>query len=348
MKRTGWWAGPVVGLIALTVLPTAAQAAPVVAAAPASAGKDTHTVLRVATFNVRTARATGDRRSWLERAPDVAREILSRDPGVVALQELGPGRADGRKGTLQGRQRQSTSLLATLYRLGGGHYQLVRSTSYFRPGTKHGTQGTRILYDSSRYTLRTWCPERTGKRNYSRSCAFDLPLSPGDRLRHRRSAAFAELQDRSNGRRFFVVSAHLDHRHSSDDGTEARYNRLRARQAAFIVNRIAQLNTGNLPVVLGGDINSWQWDRGGYAPHRVLSARGYRDAVTAPERVNVAFSTVNRWRTTMRRATSGAGPRLDLIMVKGVRSVERYENKMARVDYTRPSDHNMVVADLVL
>jgi endonuclease/exonuclease/phosphatase family metal-dependent hydrolase len=267
---------------------------------------------------------------------------------VVALQELGPGRADGRRGTLKGRLRQTTSLTRTLSRLGGGRYKLVRSTAYFKPGTKHGTQGARILYDSSRYTLLTRCRERTGSRNYNTSCAFDLPVSRGESLQHRRSAAYAQFRDRRTGRRFFVVSAHLDHRHSRNRATEARYNRLRARQAVAIVNKMARLNPRRRPVVFGGDINSWQWDRGRYAPHRALVARGYRDAVRARHRVNVAYSTVNQWRTRMTRATYGSGPKLDLVMVKGARSFRRYENKMARVDRSRPSDHNMVVADVVL
>ena len=75
-----------------------------------NAGEDPSSLaLRVGSFNVRTARAH-DGRSWLSRASDVAREIASRDPGVLAVQELGPGRADGTKGTTTGHLRQTTSL----------------------------------------------------------------------------------------------------------------------------------------------------------------------------------------------------------------------------------------------
>ena len=346
---------PIVAVLAaavtgVTLAPTEAHSAPQppsISATVDTAAKSRATV-RVATFNVRTARARGDRRSWLERAPDVAREILSRRPGVVALQELGPGRADGKKAKIKGALRQTTSLTSTLRRLGGGRYRLVRTTSYTRPGSAHGTQGARILYDSSRFTVLSRCRETTGKKNYNPSCAFDLPLAAGDSRKKLRSAAWAKFRDRRTGRQFFVVSAHLDNRHSKSNAKEARYNALRARQAAAVANRLARINPRRLPVVFGGDINAWQTDRGRYAPHRALAARGYRDAVTARTRINVAYPTVNHWKTTLKKSKRGSGVRLDVVMVKSGKGFRRYENVTARVDRARPSDHNLVVADAVL
>lgn len=338
---------PLTALLGLALLPPPAEAVPaptVVAASASTAG----TAVRVATFNVRTARATQDKRSWLKRAPDVAREIMSRKPGIVALQELGPGRADGKKGTLKGHLRQTTSLTNTLRQQGGGQYKLVRETSYFKSGTKHGTQGARILYDSSRYNLLTKCPELTGKSGWNTSCAFDLPVAPGDSLTKRRSATYAEFADRSTGKRFFVVSAHLDSRHSKNNTKEATYNRLRASQARTVIRKLAGVNPANRPVVFGGDINSWQTDRGKYAPQRSLVSAGYRDTSSASVRVNPAYTTVNHFDVTLKRSKRANGPRLDVIMVKSARSVTRYENKMAVVDRARPSDHNMGVADLRL
>ena len=358
MQRMRLLALPITGLLTLALMPPA-EAAPVVGrtgavaavapagAAPQVSAADT-SVLRVATFNVRTARATQDKRSWLQRAPDVAREILVRKPAVVMLQELGPGRADGKKGTLKGRVRQTTSLTNTLRALGGGRYRLVRTTSYFPTGTAHGTQGARILYDSSRLKLVSRCPDKTGKKGYNRSCAFDVPVASGDSLQLRRSAAYAQFADRRTGHRFWVASAHLDSRHSGNDAKEARFNRLRAAQAAAVANRVARANRDGLPVIFGGDINSWRTDRGRYAPHRALVARGYRDTASAPKRRNYAYSSVNHFKTTLKRSKSGNGVRLDVVMVKGSARILAYENKMRRVDPARPSDHNMGIADLRL
>jgi exonuclease III len=341
---------PLTALIGLALLPPTAHGSPspaTVTAVPTVSSAAAQ-VVRVATFNVRTARATQDKRSWLRRAPDVAQEILGRNPGIVLLQELGPGRADGKKGTLKGHVRQTTSLTNALRARGGSRYKLVRATPYFPPGTTHGTQGARILYDTNRFALKTNCPETTGKHNYNRSCAFDLPLRASDSRNKLRSAAFAEFADRRNGHRFFVVSAHLDSRHSGNKAKEASYNALRYRQAAAVANKLARVNVHNRPVVFGGDINSWRKDRGNYAPHRALVARGYADAGAAKTRVHYAYSTVNHFDVTLHPSKTGSGVRLDVIMVKKGRGMVRYENKMARVDHARPSDHNMVVADLLL
>jgi hypothetical protein len=338
--------------LGLGLLPATAQGAPLPAAAvPAvsATAAGAPVVQRIATFNVRTARATSDTRSWLQRAPDVAREIMVRRPNVVLLQELGPGRADGKTGTLQGHARQTDSLTSTLAKQGGGYYKLVRNTSYFPPGTQHGTQGARILYDSRVVTLVTKCSNTTGTRTFSTSCAFDLPIAAGDSKEKLRSAAYAEFKDRRNGHRFFVVSAHMDSRHSGNDATEARYTSLRAAQARAVAYRIARVNPQNRPVVFGGDVNSWRDDRGNFAPQRALVARGYRDTETTKIRFNHAYSTVNHFKTTMAPSKSKAGGvHLDIVLVKGAKSVSRYENKMARVDSTRPSDHNMVLADMQL
>jgi endonuclease/exonuclease/phosphatase family metal-dependent hydrolase len=353
--RARFLAVPLALSLGLILLPPAAQAAPAptgaVPGVSAMAAKATkNRLVRIATFNVRTARATSDKRSWLQRAPDVASEIRSRKTHVVLLQELGPGRADGKTGTLKGNIRQTDSLTSTLNKQGAGYYKLVRNTSYFKSGTKHGTQGARILYDSRIVSLVTKCPNTTGKSSYSTSCAFDLPLASGDSKELLRSAAYAEFSDRRNGHRFFVVSAHLDSRHSKNNTTEAKYNAVRAAQARAIADKLTKVNPRKHPVVFGGDINSWRNDRGNFAPYRALLAKGYRDPVTAKTRINFAYSTVNHFKTTMVKSKSKAGGvRLDVVLAKGSKGrATRHENKMARVDSSRPSDHNMVLADILL
>ncbi|MFP5282595.1 MAG: endonuclease/exonuclease/phosphatase family protein [Actinomycetes bacterium] len=334
------------GLALMPPVAFASPSAPALTAPAATPAERPATSVRAATFNVRTARAPQDKRTWLQRAPDVAREILSRNPGIVMMQELGPGRADGRKGAINGAPRQTTSLTSTLSRLGGGRYRLVRSTAYARPGAVHGTLGSRILYDSSRYRLLSSCPETTGRLNYNPACGFDLPLAAGDGPARRRSAAFAKFQDRRTGHQFWVASAHLDERHSKSGATEAKYNRLRAAQAATVADTVARRNRNYLPVIFGGDLNSWQTDRGRYAPYRALVARGYGNAVNAPTRTNWAYPTVNHFKTWVKRSKSRyGGVRLDVVMVRGSRGFTRYENKMVNPDSTRPSDHNVVVAD---
>lgn len=352
LVRRSLFAVPVALSLGLGLLPATAHAVPVPAATvPAvtlSAAK-APAAERIATFNVRTARATSDKRTWLQRAPDVAREIMVRRPNVVLLQELGPGRADGKTGTLQGHARQTDSLTSTLRKQGGSYYKLVRNTSYYPPGTSHGTQGARILYDSRYISQVTKCSNLTGTHTYSAACAFDLPIAAGDSKAMRRSAGYAELVDRRNGYHFFAVSAHLDSRHSGNNTTEAKYNALRAAQARAVAAKVASVNPKNRPVVFGGDTNSWRNDRGNFAPLRALVAKGYHDTSTVRNRFNFAYTTVNHFKTTMVKSKSAAGGvHLDLVLVKGAKRVNRYENKMERVDSSRPSDHNMVLADIQL
>ncbi len=136
----------------------------------------------MATFNVRTAKATTDVRPWLTRRGDVAELIYARHPDVVAIQELGPGRADGKAGSTTGTMRQTTSLLDSLGKIDADNYKLVRTTPYVKAGTTHGSQGTRILFDSNKLTLVSDCPEVTGK---SEVLSFVLGRAPDPRRRVR-------------------------------------------------------------------------------------------------------------------------------------------------------------------
>jgi endonuclease/exonuclease/phosphatase family metal-dependent hydrolase len=306
------------------------------------------TAVRVATFNVRTSRATQDKRSWLKRAPDVAREIVAARPGVVAIQELGPGRADGKAGATKGAARQTTSLQTTLAKVGGKRYRLVRTTPYAPPGAKTATQGARILYDSSRYKLITRCPDKTGKASHSLSCTATLPKLRGDSESHRIRAGIAQFSDRRTGARFWFASAHLDNRHSGNKTTEKRYDALRMAQAHAIAARVAHFNKRRVPVVIGGDFNSWQNNRVGNSPHDHLVALGFYDTSAAVKRVRFNYTTYNAFKTRVPAASHGIGVRLDQILVKGVRGSRNYNNVMKPNNAKRPSDHNLMLADIVL
>ena len=307
------------------------------------------TPVRMATFNVRTARARSDKRHWQVRAASVAREIAQQSPGVVAIQELSPGRVDGKNGSTLKVGRQTTSLTDELAKIGAGRYKLVRSTFYVKSGTKFNTQGARILYDSELFSLSArQCPEKTGKKYYNGSCTVTLPLLKGDSENLRRKAAFAMLTSRATGKSFYVVSAHLDPRHSSSASTEARYNDLRGAQVRAILAKVDAENSRGLPVLFGADINSWQNNRVGDAPHEALVAAGYYDGVAAIQHVNLAYPTVNHYRPVLKPKPSGFGTRIDVVMVRGARGSNLYHNVLRPEEAARPADHNLVLADLVL
>jgi hypothetical protein len=317
-------------------------------AVPATTG----TRLRGGTFNVRSAKITNDDRDWLDRADDVAQTIVSRNPGVTAIQELSPGRADGGSGSTSdstaGSVRQTNSLVNHLKTNGGSQYRLVRTTPYVKPGTTHGSQGARILYDTAKYSLQSYCPEKTGSYNYSPSCSIQMPILSTDSESRRRKAVYAEFADQASGNRFFYVSAHLDNRHSTNVTTEASYDTLRENQIKTVMGRINELNTANVPIVFGGDINTWQNTRFGYNAHDALIAAGYYDTAAATTQIKIKYPTINHFNVTLSPGGSGWGARLDAILVKGVKGASRWENVMEVTDSERPSDHNMVVSDIVL
>ena len=327
----------------------AAEAAPTAAAAPVTAtAAASGTTVRFATFNVRTSRADrGTSRHWLHRVFSVSREIKSRNPGIVALQELGPGRADGKKAKIKKSLRQTQSLVKALRSVGAGQYRLARTTAYVAPGTSHATQGARILYNANKYRLVSKCRDTTNGKNYSKSCSMDLPVKSGDSKSKRRSAAYAEFEDRRTGKNFWVISVHLDNRHSGSLRKEKALDELRAAQTRAVYNRL-ESRAGSKPILFGGDINSWRTKAGSHAPFNVLTNGGFRDSTRASSRIDARYPTVNHWKGTLKANAKGRQVALDVVMAKRAKRFNTYENVMKVVDSSRPSDHNMVVSDLVL
>jgi len=307
------------------------------------------TDLRVATFNVRTVKATKDKRNWLARVDDVAAEILASRAGVVLLQEISPGRADGKGGSTAKIGRQTTTLVDKLAKRGGKayEYKMVRTTSYLKSGLPRGTQGGRILYDNKRYKLLSSCPEKTGKSTHNASCSFKLPILSSDGESKRRRGGYALLQNRKSGQKFWAFSAHFDQRHSSSKTTGPKYDKLRADQARSILALIKKENTKGYPVVFGADINTWQSDKSGYSGHDAMIAGGFYDTKAALTRINPQYTTSNGFATTLKANGSGFGSHLDVVMVKGAKGgADRWVNMMAVKDADRPSDHNLVYADI--
>lgn len=320
------------------------------AATPAATG----TSLRVASYNVASVKATLTKPglSWDARRTKVASTILASRAGVVGLQELGPGsKYDG--GSTANAPRQTDDLVATLRSLAkaqgsSASYRLVRTTPYVAPGTTHGSQGARILYDASRYTLRSTCGETTGTRSYSASCTIAMPVLPGDSRGKQRKAAYAQLADRATGKTFYVVSAHLDPRKDSA-GSKGRYDTLRRDQVRAIMRAIDAINTTGDPVLMTGDLNSWQSNKHtGSLPHRALIAAGYHDGAASTKRTNAQYPTTTGWATTAKASSIGYGPRLDYVLAKGVQGSVAYKAHVTKKDATRASDHHLVWAQFRL
>jgi endonuclease/exonuclease/phosphatase family metal-dependent hydrolase len=122
------------------------------------------------------------------------------------------------------------------------------------------------------------------------------------------------------------------------------YNALRGSQARAVYLKVNSLRSSGEKIIFAGDFNSWQTNRAGDAPREYLVSQGFYDSVNADKQINVTYPTINYFKTTL----SAKAIRLDYVMIKGSKRVPRYENVMKRVDSSRPSDHNLVVSDVIL
>lgn len=301
--------------------------------------------IRFATWNVLTATAPG--RPWYSRLTDIADTIASARPAVMTLQELNVGRADGKSGWNAGTPRQDDSLVTQLGTIGLSRYRLVRDTAYTTPDDHVGTQGERILYDSSRVRLGANCPNTTRSHAYNRSCSIRLPLRSTDPNTMTRFAGYAWFTDKVTGKRFYVVSVHLDERHTGTAADQASFDKLRQDQMTTVTNYINKINIHNVPVMIAGDFNSWQNDRYGDSAHDVLTSARYADSYAASQLVNGQYGTFNGNAVTVAPGVNDFGTRLDKIMTYGFRGSKVWSNVVKVTDSARPSDHNMVISDLV-
>ena len=304
--------------------------------------------LRIASYNIRSAKYDGeDRRNWSVRAAGVAADILKVQPGIVAIQEATPARVNGG-------MRQTESLQAALIKADPAmaRYTITRTTIYNPNGTPHGSQAARLVYDSSRYQLLSACTDTTLvggiTREWSDTCSFDLPIQPGDAATWKRSAAYAEFLDLATGKPFLVVSAHLDYRHSKNKATEAKLNDLRRLQAATIWANMNMIRKVGEPVVVAGDFNASQNDKGGNGPHDYLVSQGFYDTVGAVQQVNLEFASLNHFDRTLKADPEGYGRIVDQILVYGAVGSNRFQQVVKQTDPARNSDHNMVYADIAL
>lgn len=310
----------------------------------------TGTNIRIATFNVASVRATlnkAGRLPWLDRRDRIASMIRSSGAGIVALQELGPGNTkDGGsldRGTLT---RQTDDLVTAVNMLSPNQpFALVRRTSYYTPGSTNGTQGMRILYDTTRYRQMLHCPDTTGNSQNSPSCSFALPTRPGDAERNRLRAAYAKFTEVATGKQFYVVSAHLDARLGATKAEQRSFGALRKSQARTIIQFMRKLNTEKLPIFVAGDFNSWQNQPVvGASAQQVFLANGFYDGLAAAKRSGVAMATASQWKTTVTPASTGFGSRIDYIMAWGTSGSVEYHNTMLRRDTARVSDHALIWA----
>ena len=254
--------------------------------------------VRFATFNVRTSRADiGTSRHWLQPALSVAQEIKSRNPGIVAIQELGPGRADGKRisvGTAAPPDREPGEGTRTASAPASTSWPGPRRTWRRGPPTARRAPGSSTT--RSKYRLISKCLETTGKSNYNSSCSMDMPIMSGDAKsatgarRTPSSRIAAPARTSSSSRSTSTIGT------AATSSKEKALDALRAAQTRAVYNKVNSL-AGSKPILFGGDINSWQTKAGSHAPFNFLTAR----ASGTPPRPRAGSTPSTRRSTTGRR-----------------------------------------------
>ncbi|SEQ16473.1 endonuclease/exonuclease/phosphatase family protein [Microlunatus flavus] len=333
-------AGPTTSLLAAD-----AVAAPVVASAkPASAP------LRVATYNIRNANSFDGKKNekrWEDRRGAVVAAIKGQDLDVLAVQEATQGMLHDAESE-RARVNQYEDLVN---RLGGAwqvtneaHYNCANSGSPNRCAYRYtgASEGNRILYDADRVDL-----VDQGSR------LLPVPAGKGDNY-----MTWAELRQRSTGKRFMVSNLHTV-------GTDAQY-KTKNKQARLALAELKENNSDDLPMIALGDWNSSRFEKPSNGPYDTYVKAGFVDPLggaykthkpkgaTVEHRIRTWLNSSNpKWsRKAPGHKAWGNGSYIDYILTTPMR-VSEWEtvaklDKKGRYKGVIPSDHNMVRATVWL
>jgi len=270
----------------------------------------------VATFNVRTAAEETKGHTWAQRLPAIAAQINSSGAEIIAVQEAGAVMDK----TIYGPYNYDIDWqFEQLERAVDSKYELTNSQTY----GDYGKEGTRILYDSSKYTLGA-----TGV------------IDPGHTTKAlTRWIPWAELID-STGKKLYVISVHLDNR--KDTGKSKKLYELRKEQTRSVVELAKRLGSGGAQVIIAGDFNSNIYSTPDNGAQKVAVNGGFYDTYATKNNINEFYFTANPKWTKPKKSAS----RTDYIFTYGLlKGSYSYKNFIVKSGVI-PSDHYMQLAVL--
>ena len=190
-------------------------AAAVMAMPFAAAANDGDNTLKIVSFNIRVGNANDGINNWNNRSAACAQMVLDEQPDICGLQEA--------------LERQVNYLK--------NHCKGFGMLGISRDG--YGTKGEHMSFMYNLETMEVlewgtfWLSETPDKQSKGWDGAYP------------RTATWALMKDKRNGRKFYYVNTHLDH-----VGKEAQSKGL-----SLIMDRIADLNKAGIPFIIGGDFN---------------------------------------------------------------------------------------------
>lgn len=313
--------------------------------------------LSVATYNVHCANCNTDpAKSWINRRSAVVSQIKSKMPDVIGVQEASQGWLKDENGvTINLSQFED---LQNRLQAAGANYVVTNAN---RNNCVKSTTPTNCVYADNGASL-------DAKIFYNKSTVTllsqgSVALPKLDTDSGSRYVSWASFKQNSTGKSFFVTDTHLDPR----SGTAA-YD-LRKKQAEKIVAVIAEKNTGSLPVLITGDMNSSKWDTPANTPYDAFVKAGYVDPIGGTWRTSLAsgYATAEKMKNAQYYSYNGFNAKLGKTSVTGPRALGShidyiFTSKMRVTEWeqvlnvsstgyltgTIPSDHNMIYAKVAL
>lgn len=291
--------------------------------------------------------------SWAERSGVVVQSIKAEAPDVIGLQEAsqliltGADAVPGALSQFEDLQKKLNTAGMPYKVTSGALFNCVNPRSnascvYKYQGASHDS---RIFYNQNTVDL-------------IESGSSKIPTIDGSA----REAAWAILAQKSTGKRFLYVNAHLDYR------TEAPSAAMRIKQMESITAFVSAKNASlKIPVFIVGDFNSSKWALPSNGPYDVLTAAGYVDPIggtyghhvregsaTAEKIINANYASYNGLKEDITPSrTFGNGSHLDYIFTSKMRVGEwKMVLNNGGAGNTQvgviPSDHNMITAKVEL
>jgi endonuclease/exonuclease/phosphatase family metal-dependent hydrolase len=319
---------------------------------PPPADDGTAKPMTVASYNIRCANCYSGQnleKPWSARRGVVVASILKHKPDVIGIQEASQGWlvSGGKKVDLS-----QFEDLRTRLRSGGTPYEItnafrnncVKSTTpnSCKYQDRGASKGTRIFFNTTTVQLVSQGSKK-------------LPQCSGCNERY---VAWAVLEQKSSGHRFFFAETQIEYGSS--------YYDLRKSQTKAMMAEIAKRNADHLPAFVVGDFNSTRYQTPTNAPYDEVIAAGFIDPLgqtygspkvsskaTAEKRIRANYNSHNSFlRTPGKFKDNENGNNLDYIFTTRMRTTS-WETVLDldsndKLVGTIPSDHNMVVAKVLL
>ena len=308
--------------------------------------------LTVASYNVRCANCFKHQnleRPWAERRGVVVSSILKQKPDVIGIQEASQG------WLVSGGKKISLSQFEDLrnrLRSGGTPYEVtnahrnncVKSTT--PSGCKYkdqgASQGTKIFFNTATVSLVSQGSQK-------------LPQCSGCNARY---VAWAVLEQKSSGERFFFADTHVE--------AGSNYYNLRKSQTKAMMDEVELRRPSGMPAFVVGDLNSTRYATPANAPYDEVVSHGFVDPLghtykspkisskaTAEKRIRANYNSHNNFVRSVRHyASNENGSNLDYIFTTKMRTLS-WETVLdldsgGKLAGVIPSDHNMLVAKVLL